>query len=301
MVEVLLETSIGQLSNDLYSSINWSKVGLKTFKEFKNSIFKEFEERELRFNVKYEKVTPFANQQIEIKYINEVQFVGEEEEFNLDMFNIFEEDANDSVEDSLSVDNLFIEESLVENLVLKTTKDGFDYYGVELEEEVEDSDDVSDSEDESDEGMEEQEDYFEDSYTEELQEVQISYPEEKPLEEPLEDYSSSVISTGPNSSTITTPVVESEEDIYSSVDELLGSVEEPPIVNVKPPVPKVAPTVEKPRRREISYHEGMSLRQFLRENPRSTMEVAEKYFTRREIMKEIQLGRVIKRGQKLFI
>lgn len=293
MVEVLLETSIGQLSNDLYSSINWSKVGLKTFKEFKNSIFKEFEERELRFNVKYEKVTPFANQQIEIEYINEVQFVGEEEEFNLDMFNIFEEDANDSVEDSLSVDNLVIEESLVENLVLKTTKDGFDYYGVELEEEVEDS------EDDSDGGKGEQEDYFEDSYTEE-QEVQTPYLEKEPLDKPKEDVSSNSISSEPSSS-IATPVVELEEDIYSSVDELLGSVEEPPIVNVKPPVPKVAPTVEKPRRREISYHEGMSLRQFLRENPRSTMEVAEKYFTRREIMKEIQLGRVIKRGQKLFI
>lgn len=286
MVEVLLEKSIGQLYNDLYSSINWSKVGLKTFKEFKNSIFKEFEERELRFNVKYEKVTPFANQQIEIEYINEVQFVGEEEEFNLDMFNIFEEDANDSVEDSLSVDNLVIEESLVENLVLKTTKDGFDYYGVELEEELEDS------EDDSSEDIEEVVDYSEEGYPEETI--------EEPLDELKEDVSSNFISPK-TSSSIATPVVDSEEDIYSSVGELLGSVEEPPIVNVKPPVPKVAPTVEKPRRREISYHEGMSLRQFLRENPRSTMEVAEKYFTRREIMKEIQLGRVIKRGQKLFI
>lgn len=286
MVEVLLETSIGQLSNDLYSSINWSKVGLKTFKEFKNSIFKEFEERELRFNVKYEKVTPFANQQIEIEYINEVQFVGEEEEFNLDMFNIFEEDANDSVEDSLSVDNLVIEESLVENLVLKTTKDGFDYYGVELEEELEDS------EDDSSEDIEEVVGYSEEGYSEETI--------EGPLDEPLEDISSNFISPK-QSSSIATPVVESEEDIYSSVDELLGSVDEPPLVNVKPIAPKVNPTVEKPRKREISYHEGMSLRQFLRENPRSTMEVAEKYFTRREIMKEIQLGRVIKRGQKLFI
>ena len=286
MVEVLLETSIGQLSNDLYSSINWSKVGLKTFKEFKNSIFKEFEERELRFNVKYEKVTPFANQQIEIEYINEVQFVGEEEEFNLDMFNIFEEETNDSVEDSLSVDNLIIEESLVESLVLKTTKDGFDYYGVELEEEL------KDSEDDSSEDIEEVVGYSEEGYSEETI--------EGPLDEPLEDYSPNNSSPEPRSG-IPTPVVELEEDIYSSIDELLGSVEEPPIVNVKPPVPKVAPTVEKPRRREISYHEGMSLRQFLRENPRSTMEVAEKYFTRREIMKEIQLGRVIKRGQKLFI
>ena len=142
MVEVLLETSIGQLSNDLYSSINWSKVGLKSFKEFKNSIFREFEERELRFNIQYEKVTPFANQQIEIEYINEVQFVGEEEEFNLDMFNLFDEE--NTSEDALSVENLKIEKSQVENLVLKTTEDGFDYYGVDLED-WEDEDDTFDN------------------------------------------------------------------------------------------------------------------------------------------------------------
>lgn len=286
MVEVLLETSIGQLSNDLYSSINWSKVGLKTFKEFKNSIFKEFEERELRFNVQYEKVTPFANQQIEIEYINEVQFVGEEEEFNLDMFNIFEEDDNSSVEDSLSVDNLVIEESLVENLVLKTTKDGFDYYGVELEE-------VSEEESEGKDNLEElssdSQDYEEVVFVEEpLHEEPVNPIEEELIPEEKSVYEAS------------NTAVSKEED-YSSVDDLLGSVDESSIVVARPTVTQSKPLVERPRKREISYHEGMSLRQFLRENPRSTMEVAEKYFTRREIMKEIQLGRVIKRGQKLFI
>ena len=286
MVEVLLETSIGQLSNDLYSSINWSKVGLKTFKEFKNSIFKEFEERELRFNVQYEKVTPFANQQIEIEYINEVQFVGEEEEFNLDMFNIFEEDDNNSVEDSLSVDNLVIEESLVENLVLKTTKDGFDYYGVELEEvSEEESEEVDNSEDLSSDSRGYEEVVF---VEEPLHEEPVNLVEEELISEDESVYESS------------NTVVSKEED-YSSVDDLLGSVDESSIVVARPTVTQSKPLVERPRKREISYHEGMSLRQFLRENPRSTMEVAEKYFTRREIMKEIQLGRVIKRGQKLFI
>ena len=286
MVEVLLETSIGQLSNDLYSSINWSKVGLKTFKEFKNSIFKEFEERELRFNVQYEKVTPFANQQIEIEYINEVQFVGEEEEFNLDMFNIFEEDDNSSVEDSLSVDNLVIEESLVENLVLKTTKDGFDYYGVELEEV---SEEESEEVDNSVELSSDSQDYKEVVFVgEPLHEEPVNLVEEELTPEDKSVYEAS------------NTVVSKEED-YSSVDDLLGSVDGSSIVVARPTVTQSKPLVERPRKREISYHEGMSLRQFLRENPRSTMEVAEKYFTRREIMKEIQLGRVIKRGQKLFI
>ena len=283
MVEVLLETSIGQLSNDLYSSINWSKVGLKSFKEFKNSIFREFEERELRFNIQYEKVTPFANQQIEIEYINEVQFVGEEEEFNLDMFNLFDEE--NTSEDALSVENLKIEKSQVENLVLKTTEDGFDYYGVDLE----------DGEDEDD--------TFDNSIEEGVSEVsapeEVVYVEEKEMieeEELVNEPSSNIVLEEPTK--IVSPV---KDDPFSSVDDLLNSVDESTIMGTKSVVPKCVPTKERSRTREITYHEGMSLRQFLRENPRSTMEVAEKYFTRRDIMKEIQLGRVIKRGQKLFI
>lgn len=277
MVEVLLETSIGQLSNDLYSSINWSKVGLKSFKEFKNSIFREFEERELRFNIQYEKVTPFANQQIEIEYINEVQFVGEEEEFNLDMFNLFDEE--NTSEDVLSVEHLKIEKSQVENLVLKTTEDGFDYYGVDLE----------DGEDE--------EDTFDNSIEEGVSEVsaleEVVYVEE---EESVNEPSSNIVLEEP------TKIVSSvKDDPFSSVDDLLNSVDESTIMGTKLVVSKRVPTKERPRTRETTYHKGMSLRQFLRENPRSTMEVAEKYFTRRDIMKEIQLGRVIKRGQKLFI
>lgn len=287
MVEVLLETSIGQLSNDLYSSINWSKVGLKSFKEFKNSIFREFEERELRFNIQYEKVTPFANQQIEIEYINEVQFVGEEEEFNLDMFNLFDEE--NTSEDALSVENLKIEKSQVENLVLKTTEDGFDYCGVDLE----------DGEDEDD--------TFDNSIEEGVSEVsapeEVVYVEEEKMieeEELVNEPSSNIVLEEPSQDIprVISPV---KDDPFSSVDDLLNSVDESTIMGTKSVVSKRVPTKERPRTREITYHEGMSLRQFLRENPRSTMEVAEKYFTRRDIMKEIQLGRVIKRGQKLFI
>lgn len=287
MVEVLLETSIGQLSNDLYSSINWSKVGLKSFKEFKNSIFREFEERELRFNIQYEKVTPFANQQIEIEYINEVQFVGEEEEFNLDMFNLFDE--GNTSEDALSVENLKIEKSQVENLVLKTTEDGFDYYGVDLED-GEDGDDTFDNSIE--EGVSEVSALEEVVYVEEEEMIE----EEELVNEP----SSNIVLEEPtqNIPKVVSPV---KDDSFSSVDDLLNSVDESTIMGTKSVVSKRVPTKERPRTREITYHEGMSLRQFLRENPRSTMEVAEKYFTRRDIMKEIQLGRVIKRGQKLFI
>lgn len=253
MVGVLLETSIGQLSNDLYSSINWSRVGLKSFKEFRNSIFQEFEERELRFNIQYEKVTPFANQKIEMEYINEVQFVGKEEEFNLESFDIFEKDQIEEVkQDDLSLDDLVIEEELVSETSY------VEPVGGTLEE------------DESP------------LWVEVGQEVEV--PKEE-VSNPYDD--------------LVNPFEEVADGNY---DELVNPFEEEVKTQETGVVtpPKVVERPQ-PRKREIKYHDGMSLRQFLRENPRSTMEVAEKYFTRRDIMKEIQLGRVIKRGQKLFI
>ena len=170
--------------------------------------------------------------------------------------------------------------------MLKTTKDGFDYYGVELEEV---SEEESEEEDKLEELSSDSQDYEEVVFVEEpLHEEPVNLIEEELISEDKSVYEASHT------------VVSKEED-YSSVDDLLGSVDESTIVVARPTVTQSKPLVERPRKREISYHEGMSLRQFLRENPRSTMEVAEKYFTRREIMKEIQLGRVIKRGQKLFI
>ena len=88
--EVLVPVEIGQLNSDLYSSVVWSRVGLVNFKKYKEQVFSEFEERELEFSRKYPKVTPFANEQIEIEYTKQVQFIGEEEEFNLESFTLFE-------------------------------------------------------------------------------------------------------------------------------------------------------------------------------------------------------------------
>ena len=66
MVEaIVVPVEIGQFNTDLYSSVVWSKVGLLNFKQYKEKVFQEFEERELEFNNRYPKVTPFANQQIE--------------------------------------------------------------------------------------------------------------------------------------------------------------------------------------------------------------------------------------------
>ena len=99
--EVIVPVELGQLNSDLYSSVIWSRVGLVNFKQYKKKVFEEFEKKELEFYTKYPKVTPFANEQIEMEYTKQVQFVGEEEEFNLDSFILFDQEEEEQVEDSL--------------------------------------------------------------------------------------------------------------------------------------------------------------------------------------------------------
>lgn len=253
MVEVVnVPISIEQLSDDLRSAVVWSSIGLVSFRDFKKNVFKEFDSRELEFNLTYEKVTPFANPEVEIEYINEVQFVGLEEEFNLEEFDLFSDDS-ELPDDELSLDSLVVEESVVEATIRGLTSDGFDSYGVELEE-----------------------DYV----------------------EPVSPMPTEVVS---DDMVISEEGEKPKEGLDLSSDGALVSPLKQVDFEVKEVPASVTVLEENKPPRGIVYHEGMNLRQFLRENPRSTMDVVENYFSKKEIMKEIQLGKVIKRGQKLFI
>lgn len=229
--------SLGQLSTDLRSSVVWSSVGLVSFKQFRKNVFEEFEARELEFRLTYEQVTPYANEVVELEYIKEVQFVGKEEEFNLESFDLFDDDLVEETEET-------------------------------------------------------------DSFLKGLEEVEISGEVVSVVEQELEEFSKPV-----ESAPIISPeAFVSESEDYTDIDDLLGDSVREVISKPKVVSPSGGITVEsKPKARGVVYREGMSLRQFLRENPRSTMDVVEKYFTRKEIMKDIQLGKVIKRGKKLFI
>ena len=238
MVEVCrIPWSLGHLSADLRSSVVWSSVGLVSFKQFRKNVFEEFEARELEFRLTYEQVTPYANEVVELEYIKEVQFVGKEEEFNLESFDLFDDDLVEETEET-------------------------------------------------------------DSFLKGLEEVEISEEVVSVVEKELEEFSKPVESAP----VIFSEALVSESEDYTDIGDLLGDsvkevISKPKVVN-----PNMGITVEsKSNVREVVYREGMSLRQFLRENPRSTMDVVEKYFTRKEIMKDIQLGKVIKRGKKLFI
>lgn len=237
MVEVCgIPWSLGQLSADLRSSVVWSSVGLVSFKQFRKNVFEEFEARELEFRLTYEQVTPYANEVVELEYIKEVQFVGKEEEFNLESFDLFEDEL------------------------------------------VEETDET-------------------DSFLKGLEEVEISEEVVGIVEQELEEASKPV-----DSAPVISIEATKEPEKYSDIEDLLGDSPNRGISKPEVGIPSLGNTVEsKPKVREVVYREGMSLRQFLRENPRSTMEVVEKYFTRKEIMKDIQLGKVIKRGKKLFI
>lgn len=377
MVEaIVVPVEIGQFNTDLYSSVVWSKVGLLNFKQYKEKVFQEFEERELEFNNRYPKVTPFANQQIEMEYTKQVQFLGEEEEFNLEMFNLFE-DSSESEEET-SVSGVTIPENVsqhydsleMEDISSKDPYANVIFIDDEDEEEVRSTETVKGiSTNESkgyvrgDDGLLYDEDGFliedDDSFEENDNDTYYNggsvdleeeprYDEDGFLIEDDDDssyeskefgghsevssenqFSNSVVAPSnsprvevaeisrnvPQNPLQNRPVVSQVESRVasgsSSMEDILDmGIETPkirrPKVNQQPKVQQAAPKVQRvepkePAQRGIVYYNGMSLRQFLRENPRSSIEVAEKYFSRKEIMKEVQLGRVIKRGKKLFI
>lgn len=360
MVEaIVVPVEIGQFNTDLYSSVVWSKIGLLNFKQYKEKVFQEFEERELEFNNKYPKVTPFANQQIEMEYTKQVQFLGEEEEFNLEMFNLFDE--SDVAEEETLVSGVSIPENVSQHYegIGHEELSSKDLYAnvifIDDEDEVEEET-SGDRYTRGENGYLYDEDGFiiedDDEEEEELQqplyEEEYKFDEDGFLIEDDEDSSaesgdltshSEVISETQFSNSVggvsnfegvevvdiprnipqnplqNKPVVSQVESRVasggSSMEDILDmgmyapKIRRPQVAQ-QPQVKQVAPKVQRvepkePSQRGIVYYNGMSLRQFLRENPRSSIEVAEKYFSRKEIMKEVQLGRVIKRGKKLFI
>lgn len=360
MVEaIVVPVEIGQFNTDLYSSVVWSKIGLLNFKQYKEKVFQEFEERELEFNNKYPKVTPFANQQIEMEYTKQVQFLGEEEEFNLEMFNLFE-DSTETEEETL-VSGVSIPENVTQHYKgigheELSSKDPYaNVIFIDDEDEVE-GETSGDGYTQGENGYLYDDDGFiiEDDDEEEEEPQQPLYEEEYRFDEDgflIEDDEDSSAESGdltshsevisetqfgnsvgevsnfegvevvniprniPQNPLQNKPVVSQVESRVasggSSMEDILDmGMDAPqirrPQVTQQPQVKQVAPKVQRvepkePVQRGIVYYNGMSLRQFLRENPRSSIEVAEKYFSRKEIMKEVQLGRVIKRGKKLFI
>jgi len=250
--EVIVPVELGQLNSDLYSSVIWSRVGLVNFKQYKKKVFEEFEKKELEFYTKYPKVTPFANEQIEMEYTKQVQFVGEEEEFNLDSFILFDQEEEEQVEDSLE-EVTHVPESVLEHY------ESISHEDLDLEDE---------------EPFVEEDDYVEDEYEEFVQ------PNISPISETRETYveptQKSSLKTPEISKDLgrnslqTNKTVSHVDSEFTSIDELLGQDVGIPTKVVKKATPKPKVVTKKPEEapnKEVTYYNGMSLRQFLRENP----------------------------------
>lgn len=64
---------------------------------------------------------------------------------------------------------------------------------------------------------------------------------------------------------------------------------------------EIATSEDNGRYESIDFEEGMALREFLRRNPTVTAEVVYKYYSKQEVKKALILGKIVKRGNKLFI
>lgn len=284
MVVVTLNRSLEDLSSDLFSAITWSSVGLKSLKELRNSLFQEFNKRDLEFSLTYESVTPLANQDIEMEYINEVKCLGKEELLNLEDWVVDEPEEEVNAIDEL--EGIFIPRRVVD-----TTRRNLVALSIDFE----------DKEPEVTPEVEEPIPVFEEptpkveEFTPVFEEpsLEVDEPEpiiETPIVESITPKIQKATTSSPNNLSIDGLDI---SDFLSLEDEKVESIQKPKEVAIK--------KAEITKTNKEVYTQGMSLREFLRENPRSSMDVVEKYFTRKEIMKNIQLGKVIKRGSRLFI
>ena len=97
------------------------------------------------------------------------------------------------------------------------------------------------------------------------------------------------------------------DDSVAKIQEVAREVHDKvePKVSVSPKVePKVSvlPKVKEVKEEtSINYNKGMSLREFIKSNSIVTIDDALKYFERKEIMKNVSMGRVMKKGSRLFI
>lgn len=342
--------------NDIYSAINWSSIGLKTLKEFKEEMFSQFESRQIE-EPDYEVITPFADESLEMEYLNEVTCVGREE-----IFDFFSDTSDKKEEESEILHNdlssLDIDEDKLNTGVDKTESDidttfnidpsKLSPYGVTsgfyrtsskgvFEDIIEGRGIFKDILEEADRQEEEQEgqeviDTYEDIIEDEYPEDEVS--EEVSSEDKDEDETKGDLEHGVNTDNSLIRDYNDTKEVYvddNEVEELRGlnipkvsfDNEDDEIDNIlnkigfnrgvsKTPKPKVVKKKKKPievivedKAKDVSpsehYVNGMSLRDFIRQNRRVTLDVAEKYFTRTQIMKEIGLGKVIKRGKRLSI
>lgn len=272
-----------EFTTGLSNAISWGSIGTKSLKEYKKEVFKMFEEQKIKRKLEYPDVSPFADENQEIQYISEVQLLANEVEFNpedwLDEIPQSEEKVTEKVEEftrinpfssSVLVNPLYQEKPSPTEFREATIKNISMLEGYGTNPKNTESPEV-------------------------VQEVIVEAPKEP----------KKVGKKG---------IRKKVERDWSRFDGYLGKIQEvarevhdkvEPKVSVSPKVePKVSvlPKVEEVKEEtSINYNKSMSLREFIKSNSIVTIDDALKYFERKEIMKNVSMGRVMKKGSRLFI
>lgn len=266
-----------EFSTGLSNAISWGSIGTKSLKEYKKEVFKMFEEQKIKRKLEYPDVSPFADENQEIQYISEVQLLAKEVEFNpedwLDEILQEEEVAEEKVEEFTQI-NPFSSSVLVNPLYQEKPSP------TEFREATIKNISMLEGYGKNPENTKE---------SEVVQEVIVETPKEP----------KKVGKRG---------IRKKVERDWSRFDSSVGKIQEVARevrTKVEPPVsvrPKVVSTVEEVKEEtSIYYSRGMSLREFIKSNSIVTIEDALKYFERKEIMKNVSMGRVMKKGSRLFI
>ena len=168
-----------------------------------------------------------------------------------------------------------------------------EYYEEDEEYDTEEDEDYEEYDLDDEDNEEEYEDYVEEQIVEDKanEDIEEDYEEyedvvnnEEDIEEQIEESS--------NNQDITNDV--SIDDFEPEFDDI--KVEQKQVQVEKPSKPEI-PKVETP---EVKEEEPKDLIQFIRKHPRCEVSFALQYFSKKEIEKNIMMGRIIKKGNKLY-
>lgn len=291
--------------DDLNRFYNLTTV-TESYSDMRRHMFEEMNEQDKQRGVEFLAPIRKISEDYRIEFLHELELKGEEQAYKPGMFGVLfpsnsipsavtepEEDATGISEESLPVESEDVDES-------EGDFDGDSEVSGESEEDTyEDSEDIDEPEGGFDGVSDEDEDTPEGGFDGESEDI----------DEPEGGFD------GVSDEESSTPELVSDET-YNESNDFLDSTEEDlveheetkveKLVDVSDTRPQVKPQIlDIPQRTESvkvsSYEAPASLREFIKQYPYCTMEDAMRYFSKHEIQKEINLGRVVLRKGRLSL
>jgi len=219
---------------------------------------------------------------------------------------IEDEDLEDDTDESADEDDFEgIDESDDTDEFEDEDEDLEDEDSIDEDEDLEDEDGIGDNEDvdSEDEDLEDDDSEDEDlEDTENIDEIELDDTVAKPTENSISQQSKHHTSNSPrdgnkldNSSTLIDNILDSDDEV--DLEKFNANVENSSTNNNSKGTANSSQTSAQPM--GIDESDIKDLRQFLRNNPRCDYNEVLKYFSKREITRELSRGRIIKKGSKL--